>query len=169
MIEYKWSIGLRHKVTREKLDVTVWAQKNDEATHMLNRLEADLYKDAQIVNVADLSSASKTATEIRFAYQPMDDKAGDFEFCIREALEKLFAVAGIDDEPSFKWNRIANQTEETQMVLMAAEYLDEASVLKHLPWLTPEEAEEILKRKAAEDLGKFDGGNKAVEEQTDKE
>lgn len=136
---------------------------------MLNRLEADLYKDAQIVNVADLSSASKTATEIRFAYQPMDDKAGDFEFCIREALEKLFAVAGIDDEPSFKWNRIANQTEETQMVLTAAEYLDEASVLKHLPWLTPEEAEEILKRRAAEDLNRFDGGDEAAEEQPDKE
>lgn len=132
------------------LDIPVAAREA-----MLDRLEADLYKDAQIVNVSDLSSASKTATEIRFAYQPMDDKAGDFEFCIRSALEKLFAIAGIDDEPSFKWNRIANQTEETQMVLTAAEYLDEEAVLKHLPWLTPEEVEEILDRKAAEDLNRF--------------
>lgn len=35
MTEYKWIIGLRHKVTGEKLDITVWAQKNDEATHKL--------------------------------------------------------------------------------------------------------------------------------------
>lgn len=125
---------------------------------MLNRLETDLYKDAQIVNVTDLSAASKTATEIRFAYQPMDDKAGDFEFCIREAIGKLFQLIGIDDEPSFKWNRIANQAEETQMVMTAAEYLNDEAVLKHLPWLTPEEVEEILKQKAADELGKFDGG-----------
>lgn len=126
---------------------------------MLSRLETDLYKDAQIVNVSDLSAASKTATEIRFAYQPMDDKAGDFEFCIRSALEKLFAIAGIDDEPSFKWNRIANQMEETQMVLMAAAELDSETILDKLPWITPEEAEKILKRKAAEDLGRFGGNN----------
>lgn len=141
-------------VEAHTLDIPVEAREA-----MLNRLETDLYKDAQVVNVADLSSAPKTATEIRAAYQPMDDKAGDFEFCIREALAKLFAIAGIDDEPSFKWNRIANQTEETQMVLAAAEYLDEEAVLKHLPWLTPEETEEILKRRTAEDLERFDRNN----------
>lgn len=140
-------------VEAHTLDIPVEARET-----MLNRLETDLYKDAQIVNVTDLSAASKTATEIRFAYQPMDDKAGDFEFCIREALEKLFQLIGIDDEPSFKWNRIANQTEETQMVLTAAEYLTDEAVLNHLPWLTPEEVEEISKQRAAESLNKFDGG-----------
>lgn len=124
---------------------------------MLNRLETDLYKDAQIINVAELSASSKTATEIRAAYQPMDDKCGDFEYCIREAVGGLLEIAGLEDEPSFQWNRIANQMEETQMVAMMGEWLDEESVLKHLPWLTPEEVEEILKRKAAEELDRFAG------------
>lgn len=35
MKEYKWSVGLRHKATREKLNVTVWASKNEDATHKL--------------------------------------------------------------------------------------------------------------------------------------
>lgn len=35
MKEYKWSVGLRHKTTREKLNVTVWAPKNEDATHKL--------------------------------------------------------------------------------------------------------------------------------------
>lgn len=35
MKEYKWSVGLRHKATREKLNVTVWAPKNEDATHKL--------------------------------------------------------------------------------------------------------------------------------------
>lgn len=36
--------------------------------------------------------------------------------------------------------------------MTAANYLDDEAVLNHLPWLTPEEADELLKRKAAEEL-----------------
>lgn len=43
------------------------------------------------------------------------------------------------------------------MVMMAAEELDSEAILDKLPWITPEEAEEILKRKAVEDLERFDG------------
>lgn len=136
---------------------------------MLALLKTDLYEDAQIVDVKALSAGSKTATEIRAAYQPMDDKCGDFEYCIREFIRKMFALIGIDDEPSFKWNRIANQTEETQMVLSAANYLDDESVLKHLPWLTPEEVDEILKRKDAEDLNRFNGQVDQIDEEVTEE
>lgn len=138
------------EATAHTLDIPTEAR-----TAMLTLLKNDLYEDFQIVNVKELSSGNKTATEIRAAYQPMDDKAGMFEYCIRDFISRLFALIGIDDEPTFKWNRIANQTEETQMVLTAANYLDDETVLKHLPWLTPEEVEGILKRKAAEDIGRL--------------
>lgn len=122
---------------------------------MLEILKADLYEDFQIVNVKELSSGAKTATEIRAAYQPMDDKCGGFEYCIRDFIGRLLELLGIEDEPSFKWNRIANQTEETQMVLSASPYLDDEAILKHLPWLTPEEVDEILARKDAEALARM--------------
>lgn len=128
---------------------------------MLEILKEDLYEDFQIINVKDLSSGSKTATEIRAAYQPMDDKCGDFEYCIREFIGQLLALIGIEDEPSFKWNRIANQTEETQMVLSAAPYLDDEAVLDKLPWITSEEKEEIMKRRDAEDAERL---NEQIEE-----
>ena len=38
------------------------------------------------------------------------------------------------------------------MVLLAANYLDDETILNKLPWLTQEEVAEILKRKAAEDI-----------------
>ena len=38
------------------------------------------------------------------------------------------------------------------MVLLAANYLDDETILNKLPWLTQEEVTEILKRKAAEDI-----------------
>lgn len=118
----------------------------DSREKMLEILEKDLYKDFQLLNVSELSATAKTATEIRAAYQPQDDKCGDFEYCLIDFIHKILAVAGLDDEPKFKWNRIANQTEETQMVITAAMYLDQEAVLKHLPWLTPEEVGEILDR-----------------------
>lgn len=124
-------------------------------TKMLEILKNDLYEDFQIVNVKELASGNKTATEIRAAYQPMDDKCGDFEYHIRDFIGNLLELLGIEDEPSFKWNRIANQTEEVQMVLAAAAYLDDEAVLKHLSFLTPEEVDEILKRKDAESLSRM--------------
>ena len=122
---------------------------------MLDILKQDLYHDFQIVNVEALSASAKTATEIRAAYQPMDDKCGDFEYFLIDAIQGVLALAGIDDEPSFKYNRIANQTEETNMVLAAAPILGEELTLKKLPFLTPEEVEERIKDMGNEAMARF--------------
>ena len=55
------------------------------------------------------------------------------------------------------------------MVMMAAEELDSETILNKLPWITPEEVEEILKRKAAEDLGRFDRNGKQQVNKTEEE
>lgn len=112
----------------------------------LERLEHDLYRDAQILNIDSLSAAAKTATEINAAYQPMDNKVDQFEYCVIEFLQDIFAIAGIEDTPTFKRSRIVNQLEQTQMVLMAAQYLDDETILNKLPWLTPEEVQDALER-----------------------
>lgn len=39
----------------------------------------------------------------------------------------------------------------TDMVLQAAEYLDDETVLRHLPFITVDEVKDILSRKAAEE------------------
>lgn len=125
----------------------------------LEQLKADMYEDFQVVNVANLSAGAKTATEINAAYEPMNNKADQFEYCVLEFLEALFAIVGIDDEPVFTRSRIVNQSEETQMVIMAAEYLDEETLLKKLPWLTQEEVAKITEKKDADELSRYNGGN----------
>lgn len=122
---------------------------------MLELLENDLYKDFQIVNVEALSASAKTATEIRAAYQPMDDKCGDFEYFLIDAIHAILALAGIDDEPTFHYNRIANQTEETNMIISAAAYLGDELTLKKLPFLTPEEIDERIKEMGNETMSRF--------------
>ena len=132
------------------LDVPVEAREK-----MLELLKADLYADFQIVNVEALSASAKTATEIRAAYQPMDDKCGDFEYFLIDAIQNILSLAGIDDEPSFRWNRIANQTEETNMVMTAAAILGDELTLKKLPFLTPEEVEDRLRDMGNQAMNRF--------------
>lgn len=124
---------------------------------LLDYLKGDMYEDMMLMNPEKILGGNLVATAIRFAYQPQDDKCGDFEYCIREFIGSLLELLGIDDEPSFQWNRVANQMEETQMVMLAAAEMDSESILRHLPWLTPEEVDEILDRRASEDLSRFDG------------
>lgn len=124
---------------------------------LLSRLSDDLYRDFQMLDTTKIQGGQKTATEITAAYQQMDNKVDEFEYCVGDFLYQLFALVGIDDEPTFTRSKIVNQLEQTQMVLMAAEYLGDEFTLKHLPWLTQEEITEILKRKDAEEIGRFSG------------
>ena len=130
------------------LDVPVEARKT-----MLDILRRDLYEDAQMLDVSALSAAEKTATEISAAYQPQDNKCADFEYFLIDFIRQICAVAGIDNpEPAFTWNKVINQAEITNMVISAAEFLDDETTLRHLPWLLPEEVPEILKRRDEADL-----------------
>lgn len=133
------------------LDIPVAARES-----ILNRLRNDLYEDFMLLDTEKALSGDITATGIRLAYQAQDDKCGDFEYHIRDFIAKLFALLGIEDTPNFKWNRIANQTEETNMVLAAAPYLDDETVLKHLPWITTDEVDEIMQRKGELELTRFE-------------
>lgn len=119
---------------------------------LLSRISDDLYRDFQMLDVTKLQGGQKTATEINAAYQLMDNKVDQFEYCVIDFLQALFKIVGIEDEPSFTRSKVTNQLEQTQMVLLAANYLDDETILNKLPWLTQEEVAEILKRKAAEDI-----------------
>lgn len=130
------------------LDVPVEARKT-----MLDILRRDLYEDAQMLDVAALAGAEKTATEISAAYQPQDNKCADFGYFLIDFIRQICAVAGIENpEPAFTWNKVINQAEITNMVISAAEFLDDETTLRHLPWLLPEEVPKILKRRDEADL-----------------
>uniref|UniRef100_A0AAU8B5L0 Portal protein n=1 Tax=Dulem virus 33 TaxID=3145751 RepID=A0AAU8B5L0_9CAUD len=129
-------------------------------TAYLDRLEQDMYNDYQALNVSAISGGQKTATEITAAYQPFDNKVDQFEYCVRDFLRGLFQIVGIEGKPSFTRIKIPTQSEDMQVLLMAAQYLDDEYVTKKVCAILgdPDAAEEILKRKAAEDLDRLSGG-----------
>ena len=121
----------------------------------LDRLEEDLYKDFGALKVDIISSSATTATQINAAYLPLDCKTDQYEYECIEFVRNILKLQGIEDIPQFKRNKIANQSEATTMILQASNYLDDETVLKHLPFLSPDEIETILKNKEKEEAERF--------------
>lgn len=122
----------------------------------LSRLEKDLYKDFMALDVDQIAAGNVTATQIQAAYEPLNEKCDELEMLLCNFFDGILEVAGIkDDTPTFERSQISNQTEQTNMVLAAAEYLDDETILRKLPFLTADEIEGILKRKDAEDAERY--------------
>lgn len=120
----------------------------------LTEIRNGIYEDFGALDVHTVA-AGATNDHIDAAYQPMDENADDFESWVSEAIVKLLALIGIDDEPVFSRTRISNQLEQVQMVLSEAQYLDRETVLRKLPNVTPEEVQAILERSDEEDMARF--------------
>ena len=118
----------------------------------LDDLKAQIYFDFGGLDVHTVSAGS-TNDHLEAAYQPLDEEADELEFEVSKFILQLLKLMGINDEyPTYKRNRISNTAQQTQMVLSAAEYLDGETVLKHLPFITVDEVEEIQRRKQAEEM-----------------
>lgn len=121
----------------------------------LNRLENDLYKDAMIVNMEAVAQGNVTATAINASYEPQDNKADEFEDCIQEFIDGLLLLIGIDDTASFTRSKIVNRAEDTQMILASAQYLDDETILRKLPFISADEINDILDKRNEEEYARF--------------
>ena len=131
---------------------------------LLNNLRDSLYRDAMALDTDKVSAGNVTATAIQAAYQNLDLKADRFEMCVSDFIKNILELIGIEDSPTFKRTKVVNITEETQMILSAAEYLDNETVLKHLPFLSPDEIETIMENKQAEEAERFIDDEQMFEE-----
>ena len=131
---------------------------NEARETLLNRLERDIYSDAMALDPRDIAAGNVTATAIRAAYQRLDNRTDELEYCVIEFIQGLLKLAGVEDMPTFKRNRLTNQEEETQMVLniVAAGLMDEQTALELIPCVTPEMVQNIMDRKAAEDMDRYE-------------
>ena len=115
----------------------------------LDSIRAGIYEDFGALDVHTVA-AGATNDHIDAAYQPMDENADDFEYQVIEFIQQILKLIGIEDTPLFKRNRISNQKEQTEMISMVAQYLDDETVLKKLPFITVDEVPEILAHKDAQ-------------------
>lgn len=132
----------------------------------LTRLRNDLYEDAMALDTKAVSSGnvSITATAIRASYEALNNKTDEFEYCVIEFIDNALELLGIEDTPTFKRSVIVNQTEETTMILAAAQYLDDETVLKHLPFLSSDEIDGILDNLVREEANRYTSQRESVPE-----
>lgn len=124
----------------------------------LTEIRSGIYEDFGALDVHAVA-AGATNDHIDAAYQPMDEEADDFEYQVIEFVQQVLKLVGIEDTPVFKRNRVSNQTEQTQMVLSAADYLDDETILQKLPFITVDEVTNILAKKDQESAGTFAQGS----------
>lgn len=115
-----------------------------------------LYRDAMALDTDKISAGSITATAIQAAYENLDLKCDRFEMCVSDFIDNLLKLIGVEDSPSFKRTKVVNMQEETTMILQAADYLDTETVLKHLPFLSPDEIDEIMERTQEEEMERYE-------------
>ena len=148
-------------------DTGASAQANSlEAPHegreaLLDRLKRDLYDDYMALDVDAIKGGANTATQIRAAYEPMNNKADQFEYCVVDFLNDILATAGVDDEPTFTRSYLINVQEEVTTVLQAAQYLDGEYVTRKILTILgdADKAEELLERINADELDRFNANS----------
>ena len=92
---------------------------------LLDRLRSDLYEDAMALDIKNIADGAVTATQIEAAYEPLNSKTDDYEYCVLDFLQGLMAVAGVEDKPSFTRSKIVNVSEGIQTIIQAGDSLSE--------------------------------------------
>ncbi len=123
----------------------------------LSELKSLIYESFGALDVHTIA-AGATNDHIDAAYQPMDEEADDFEFEVIQFVRQILKLIGVDDMPVFKRNRISNQMEQVQMVVMEAQWLDDETILSKLPNVTVDEVKSILEKKSLEEGARFEDG-----------
>ena len=135
---------------------------------LLDSLRAQIYEDYGGLDVHTVA-AGATNDHIDAAYQPMDEEADDLEYQVITAVRGILSILGVDDVPVFQRNRISNRLEQVEMVMLAANYLDDETIIRKLPFITPDEVENILERKTAKDQSAFEAEDQEETEEPEEE
>ena len=126
---------------------------------LLERIKSDLYDDAMALDVKSIASGAATATQIKAAYEPLNSKADDLEYCIHNFLDGILAVLGIEDDATFTRSVMVNVQEEITSLVAAAQFLDASYVTEKVLTILgdADRAEEILKQMDADDIERLGG------------
>ena len=126
---------------------------------ILDRLRADMYEDFMALDTKNLASGAVTATQIEASYEPMNEKADGYEYCIIDFVFKILELAGVEDTPTFTRSMVVNASENIQVIIQSAQYLSDDYVTEKILALLGDgdRSEEILKEMDSENLDRFGG------------
>ena len=130
---------------------------------LLDRLRADLYEDFMALDTKNIADGAVTATQIKAAYEPLNNKTDMFEYCVLDFISGILELAGIEDEPTFTRSQIVNAQEEFELILQSVDYLSDEYITDKLLGLLgdADKAESVKKQRMIENAERY------VEEEAD--
>lgn len=136
---------------------------------LLDRIKSDLYDDYMALDIKEIASGAATATQIRAAYEPMNAKADQFEYCVIDFVQGILALAGIEDAPTFTRSMLVNTSEEVTTVLQAASYLPSDYITQKILTILGDgdQADDLLKQMAADELSRASEIDETQDEDVD--
>ena len=132
----------------------------------IEMLESRLFDDFQAFDAKSMAAGDLSATAIRAGYIRIDLKADKIERQVTRFINGILEIAGIDDDPTYERNRIVNALEETQRIIMQAEYFDPEYIMKKLLAVNGDidSYDEIAKRMDAENADRLKEAEARIEE-----
>lgn len=124
---------------------------------MLNRLRSDMIEDFMGLDTKNIADGAVTATQIEAAYDPMNEKADSYEYCVSAFIQGILKVAGIDDMPTYTRGGVVNVSETIQNLVAGAQYLSGDYITRKILTLLGDgdQADTVLKEIDGEDMSRF--------------
>lgn len=134
---------------------------------LLDRIERDLYRDYQALNVDDIKSGSVVVAQIKAAYEAMDEKANDYEYMVTDFLDNLLEIVGIDDEATFQRSMLINISEMINTLISASDHLSKEYVTRKILTLLGDGdiVDDVIKEMDSEEMDRMS----SIEEETEEE
>lgn len=125
---------------------------------LLERLRSDLYDDFMALDTKAIAGGATTATQIKAAYEPLNNKTDMYEYCVIDFLQGILEIAGIEDEPTFTRSLIVNTQEEISVITQAAMYLSEDYVTEKILTLLGDidKLNDMLEERDSENMQRLD-------------
>ena len=140
---------------------------HDGRDALLDRLRADLYEAAMALDLKNLSGGNITATQILAAYEALDSKVNEFEYCVIDFIQGLLKIAGVEAEPTFTRSKLVNTQEQIQTLMTAATYLDEEYMTTKVLELLGDgdKAEEMIRLMQEDNMTRLSGSQEGVSDE----
>lgn len=125
---------------------------------LLNKLDADLYRDAMAFDTDRIANGAVNTTQIKAAYEPLNAKCDEFEYCALDCIYAILELAGIEDEASFTRSMIVNANEDIQTIIAASVNLPSEYVTEKIMTLLGDgdQVSDALKEIEADNYARFD-------------
>jgi len=161
MIEQIYSLGVVANKDDFKAEPHSFELPSESVDKAIEMLEKAITADYMGVSLREVTGGSLTNVAINTAFNNLMNKVARYEWQPFRFIQDMMDIIGLPPTENIQFKREVprNMMEETNMIMGAASYLDEQTVIEKLPFVTVDEIAVIIERKALERLGYSGEGN----------